>query len=404
MSILIEPILKRYINSYSGLPKASRYGLALSFIESVLGGICFFLSFYFVKELHIKISIAGIIISFYAIGTAFGGIIGGKLSDASSPKKVAAVSLLIESLAFLGLSFTHNVIALIVILFILGASTYSFLTANNTWTVYHCGKNETARLQAINLLYVSSNFGLGLAAVIIILLANKSFAYIFLLASLSLLISAITLFIHKNNLLAINGSLNINNEKRDVINKQKSIVLVASILTCLFLVGIIIAQRTTVYLIYIHDLFPTSGILGVALVFILNPLLIVIFQAPIINELKNTNKVLNIGLGAFLMGFGMCILSISFSFFFIILAVIIYTLGEMMFFSMAQYVCYQHWPENKKGQIIGIFKTVYATSAIIGPAASGIMYHRFGSHFLWYLDGVFALICLTICFYVKRYD
>ena len=63
-----------------------------------------------------------------------------------------------------------------------------------------------------------------------------------------------------------------------------------------------------------------------------------------------------IGYGAFLMGFGMFMLNFSFVFYLAIIACVIYTMGEMSFFSVAQLVCYQEGGAQKKVRVWVYFK------------------------------------------------
>ena len=393
-------LIKKYFKNYSGLPKTCRYGITLCLIESSLNGVCFFLSFYFIKWLKINIATAGIIISCYAIGTACGGILGGKLCDKSSPHLIGAISLILEAITFYALTQTSNSILLMFILFFLGLSIYGFLTANNLFVIQQCD-SEAIKLRAINILYAASNFGFGMAAIIIIFLAQKGFHSVFYLSSIVLLLFGIHFLFYEKK-----STIKITLIKKNIMNSsltpndKKTVFLV---LTCLFLVGFIVSQRSAVYLIYINTLFPKNGIMAMCLVFILNPLLVAFFQTPIVNYFQEFNKILMVGIGAFLMGLGTLMLNFSFFFLIIILACIIYTLGEILFFSIAQFLCYQKGENNKKGQSLGIFKTVYATSTIIGPTLSGIIYHYLNSTMLWYLDGILGLFCLTSCIYFNTF-
>src|SRR3990167_10654505 len=197
ITVSFVTFFKNYIENFLSLPKESRIGILLSFIESSLSGICFFLSLYFVKVLQINISLAGLIISCYALGTAFGGLAGGKFSDNTDPKLIAGISLAVEGAAFLALIVFSNPYFLMLNLFILGMAIYGFLIANNVWVIQQCNKDENTKLQAINFLYIASNCGFGIAALIIILLTPHSFQYVFLLSGICLLTSSFTLLLHK---------------------------------------------------------------------------------------------------------------------------------------------------------------------------------------------------------------
>ena len=120
--------------------------------------------------------------------------------------------------------------------------------------------------------------------------------------------------------------------------------------------------------------------------------------------LSDSNKVWMVGVGAFLIGVGMGLLSIATVFSMAVFSCIIYTFGEMIFFSMAQFVCYQRGAEKKKGQSLGAYRMVYATSRFIGPMAGGFIYQHLGGQVLWSLSGAIGVICLGVCWVYKKYD
>jgi len=165
------------------------------------------------------------------------------------------------------------------------------------------------------------------------------------------------------------------------------------VLCCVFLVGLIVSQISTTYSVYIQQLFPNFGMKAVGILFVLNPFLIVLLQTPLIMQFDNINKILLIGIGALLAGVGMFILIFSNNFITAIFACIVYTIGEMFFFPSAQLVCYNQGSSKRKGQSLGIFKSVYAISVVVGPAFGGIIYNHFGGNDVWYICGLIGLIC-----------
>ena len=159
--------IKKYISSYTGLSLLSWQRIIISFISTLSSGILFFLTYYFVKILHINIATAGIIISFYGIGTIIGGILGGKLSDYIAPINISIISLIIKAVVVLILIKIQSVSFLMTDLFLLGLSSYAFKTSNNIWVLNECAESKKVKLKAINILYVATNLGIGISAIII---------------------------------------------------------------------------------------------------------------------------------------------------------------------------------------------------------------------------------------------
>src|SRR3990167_5035 len=238
MSTSISSFAKEYVAIYSGLKKTCWQGILLSFVESTLAGVYYFLSIYFVDVLHFNISIAGMIISFYGLGTIFGVWFGGRLSDKFSPFVVSAAGLLIQAIALLILIKFKLIQLLMLDLFVLGIATYSFITSNYVWVLNQCENIAKDRLKAINLLSVASNFGIGLSAIIISVFIGYGFQRIFFVCGACLFALAMILFLQNKSRLVINHSSDYKKNIPDIvrveapINKNKNVIWL--VLSCLF--------------------------------------------------------------------------------------------------------------------------------------------------------------------------
>ena len=384
----------KYLNSYK-LPFPCWKRIFVSFIESAAAGIVFFLSVYFSSVLGIQIYAVGMILSSYGAGTIIGGILGGILSDKFSENIISIAGLGLMSLSIFLIILIKSMSFLVLDLFLLGLSSYLFVTANTIWVLNFCKKNTHAKQQSLSVLYVSSNLGLGFSALIIGFSSARIFHYIFLIACLLLLLAAYYLYRNRDEA----PQYQFNEKNIDVVNdvstKKKHAGWI--VLGCLFLIGLVIAQLNTTYPIYIHHNFKWLGMMGIGILFSLNAALIVLLQAPITDLLQSFNKLLIVGLGSFFMGTSMLILNFPSSYIVVVVACVAYTFGEILFFSTAQLVCYESGIDKKKGRALGAFRTVYALTLVIGPTFGGVVYHKYGPHFLWGLSGLLGLICLMLC-------
>jgi len=399
---LITSAFNGYTISYRGIPSLCWHRIVISLMVAIVSGFIFFFSLYFVSILHFTVEKAGIMMACYGIGTAIGGLLGGKLSDKITPSIVSTIALLIMAIAFLILGAITAPVTLALCLFCIGLSAYAFITSNTLWILNYC-KIEAIRNKAINIIYVTLNLGIGVGAFLVSLLSKHGFIILFHLATLLLLLSAIYLFllrIFTKNHIHTREILNDQHETASEQQKRRNVAVV--VLACVFLAGFFIAQISTTYPIYIHDKFYHLGIKAVGILFILSAALIVLFQAPINYRLSKYNKLLLLGLGLFLMGFGILLLSFAFTYFIVIIACIIQTLGDILFFATAQFVCYQLGISSRKGHSIGLYRSVYASSLIVGPAVGGFIYDRSSGDLLWVICGIIGLIGLIACLRYKN--
>lgn len=400
---------KSYFQNYAGLPSLCWRGIFLNFFESFLVGIFYFFSIYFVNVLHLNLATTGSIISCYGMGAIAGGFIGGRLSDKFSASFVLACSLLIQSLGYFALIKLQNTTLISLDVFILGIAAYSFITSNYLCVLNSSIGKDGQKLKAINLLSTASNLGLALSAIVIAMMIPYGFKNIFLISGSILSLLSLYLFLQEKKRL-MSGNIEVQTTSQNdlilspkVVNKSNLSVMWFILFSTLF-IGAIVSQRSTTYSIYIQTAFPDLGVKAISILFTLNTLMVVILEVPIGNYFREYNKILLVGIGGFLIGIGMLLLSFSYFFMIACIACIIYTLGEILFFCMAQYVAYQKGDYQKRGHRMGIYRTFYAASRVIGPFVGGRLYHHLGADVVWFVSGWIGLCCLTACVYFKKYD
>ncbi|ODN43202.1 hypothetical protein BGC07_10075 [Piscirickettsia litoralis] len=281
------------------------------------------------RDLGLSVGSATFIISCYGVGKILGGFLSGKLVDKFSANSVSAVSLLIMAFLFLIMAYLRDVYSLSLSGLIIGILAYGFITSNSVWVLNSCEKSSKMKLKAINMLSVSSNLGIGIAAAIVSLFAVAGFIIIFYISFFSLLTASIFLFLQDkhSDSLGNDFSEELSSDKK---RGNKKVLLLA--LGCLFFIGIAVAEKTALYVVYLHQNFPQYSISLIGLLFMLNPIMVVFAQAPIVNSFQNKNKILVLGLGAFLMGLGLIVLCFSFVFVIAVISMIVWTIGEMLIF------------------------------------------------------------------------
>lgn len=387
--------IQHYVASYQGVPKSCWVNILLNLLNAISVGVCFFLSLYFVDLLHFDMLMVGFLMSSYGIGTVVGGFVSGWLCDKMHSGTMAIMSLIAQSIAFFTLAWFHTFHSLLGILLILGISNYSFKTANHVSMLSHCGEAKHTSLKAINISHAASNFGLGLSGVIVGILAAYGYAKIFYAASALLIFSALCLTCHSHQPSRHRKTQHEVPHHAAATFPEINVLILA--LLSVFSVGLIIAQLGSTYPVYVKNAFPHLATTAVSILFILDTVLIVMFQAPLSQYYGRFNTVLVMGVGAFLMGLGMLVLSLSTTFMGAMMSCCIWTTGEMLFLPTAQLLCYEHGSQIKKGQSIGIFQSTYAISTVVGPAVGGLIYSQVDIHAMWYLSMLIGLACLLSC-------
>ncbi len=394
-----------YIQSYRGLSTTCWRGLILSLLESTCVSTFYFLSIYFVNDLQMSIATAGTIISAYGFGAIAGGYVGGKLSDLSSPTKIMTMSLSIQAVCYLLFTKLHSVSLLFANVILLGMASYAFLTANYLWVLDQC-RLEAERFKALNMLSMFSNLGFGISGMLIGAAASYGFHTIFfttgvLLASLAVYIGFID---NKKNQEFSHQAEESARHSVEMENRKPNHLTVIMALISVLFIGSIVAQLSSGYAIYINEIFKEMGMSAVSILFTLNALIVVFFATPIGQHINQYNKLTMLSISCFLIGFGMCMLSFSSLFSMAILACIIYTVGEIIYFSLVQLVCYEAGEKKAKGKSLGRYRVVYGASRVVGPFVGTAIYHHFSGEMLWYVCGLVGTLCMLGFWSVKEWN
>lgn len=400
--------LKSYLSHYSGITKKSWESLIILLTNSLAGGIIFFIAIYLANTFHFSVDLICYIMSCYGVGTAIGGVAGGALSDRLGSNIVSVLSLLLRAFSFLCLIKITNEHYIMLCMFFLGMSNYSFLTSNKHAALKDYPKGSEKRMRVLAVLYAFSNFGIGLSALMMGWISKKnneqSFHLMFI-TSAGLLIIAACYIIYlefrdktksvietdKNNATAIEEAESEDDKKyKNPLARYLGIV-------CLFLIGVVMAQRTSTYSLYLQKVFPHLGLHWLGLLFMINPFMIMFLQTPIINFFHKKDKFIILGIGAFLYGLGSFILSFAHLYVFAVVSTIILTVGEMLSMSTANYILFLNAKPDKKGYGLGLFQSTYAVSTIIGPIGGGILFKHYGGLVIWYVSGVIGCLSLVMC-------
>jgi MFS family permease len=404
MTTYLLRLLQAYLRGYSGVPLVCWERIAIYFLVDIATGVVFFLTLYFVRDLKFSIVIAGVIITAYGIGKIGGGFLGGYLADRFTLWKVSAAAIFVLAFSLLLLVFIKSEGLLIFDMLLLGSAFYTFTISNRLWIFQQCQDDKEMRLKSVNLLYTVMNLGVGLSAVLVSVLARFGFKNVFAAAAVLLFFCACYLLLvasKREGVVYQHAAVTANLEEQQP--RQSNIRIISLVLISLFLIGMVVVQRQTTYSVFIHDTFPKLGLLGVGIVFALNPIMIVLLQVPIVNHVGRYNKLKVIGVGALLIGLGTWMLVLATSFWIAIVACMVYTLGEMFFMPIIQLVLFEQGSAKKKGQALSLFQITFASSLVVAPVLGAFVYHHFGANVLWEICGALGVLCCVACWRAKNF-
>jgi MFS family permease len=163
------------------------------------------------------------------------------------------------------------------------------------------------------------------------------------------------------------------------------------------IVLIIYQQQYGALAVYLRDV-HNIGSKSYGLMLSITGLEVVLFQIWISRTIRKYPPFLMMALGAlfFMAGFAMIGFVQGFSFF--LAAVIIATVGEMIFFPTNKALAANFSPTEMRGRYMAIYDLGWTLPATFGPAAAGLILDRYNPNLLWYVGGILCALS-AVSFY-----
>jgi predicted MFS family arabinose efflux permease len=142
-----------------------------------------------------------------------------------------------------------------------------------------------------------------------------------------------------------------------------------------------------VYLRNVHNI----GSKTYGLMLSITGLEVVLFQIWVSRAIRKYPPFLMMTLGAlfFMVGFAMIGLVQGIGFF--LAAVIIATIGEMIFFPTNKALAANFAPAQMRGRYMAIYDLGWTLPATLGPAAAGLILDNYNPNLLWYIGGILCV-------------
>ena len=142
----------------------------------------------------------------------------------------------------------------------------------------------------------------------------------------------------------------------------------------------------------VNDLLLSPQIYGWAVS--MNAFIVVILQFYVTRKVKKFSALVMIAIGNVFYGIGFVMFGFISSILFVMVAVIIITIGEMIIAPFAQAIAANFAPEDKRGRYMAVFGWSGLVPMMFGFIAFGAIMDNFNSIWVWYLCGALSLIAV----------
>jgi len=357
-----------------------------------------FLALYLTKKIGVSPAEAGTALLVYGAAAFLAAPITGKLSDKLGSLKVMKFALYGSGIIFFLYSFITDYYWILAASFILAAVNEAFRPANLSMISELVAPQQRRMAFALNRLAI--NAGMSIGPVIGGFLTLIDYHYLFYANAVASIAAGIYLSSTKWS------SLSAEKIEEVSIQKPKLRFAILSDKRFLFFLFAIIPANLVFFqhlgalpLYIVDDLGYTTAAFG--LFGAINTVLIIIAEVPLNNWMNNIPYKKSLMIGAVLAGIGFGGFAISTTAIPLIISIIVFTFGEMIFFPVTAAYASEIAPQNKRGEYMGYYQMTFSFAFSAGPWLGTVVYQHYGSVILWIGAFVFGLITAGLMLFVK---
>ncbi len=356
-----------------------------------------FLGLYLVKDRHFSIEQTTLIISAFGLASIPSALLGGILSDKLGHRNTVILGFFGAALAITLLGMVHQFEHIVIAAACMGllhrlnkpaitALVAEIIPAENRKRAYHLN-------------YWANNLGAVVAMPVAGILASMNYSLLFVGDALTAFGAGVLLWLFFQNQFPASPVIGTKTPTASQPVTTQSDHLLWIIAFGVFLFSCIYAQIDLGLPLDMQHKGISEASFGIILA--LNPLVIVLFQVPfaqLVNRFAHSGLLAS---GALLLGLGFALHNWANTPLAYAIPVIIWTVGEMLFFPNALALVTEIAPTSRRARYQGVFYTAWASLRFIGASAGGMLLNQWGSSVLWGACFGLALVATTI-FLVMR--
>jgi MFS family permease len=358
-----------------------------------------FLALYLTKKIGVSPTEAGTALLVYGAAAFIAAPLTGKLSDKLGALKVMKFALFGSGVLFFAFSFITNYNWILVATFFLAAVNESFRPANLSLITEIVAPPQRRMAFALNRLAI--NAGMSIGPVIGGFLTLIDYHYLFYANAVASIAAGIYFSSVKWSSLA--GTEKVQSKEKNISKIKFAILSDKTFLFFLFAIipaNLVFFQHLGALPLYIvNDLGYTTAAFG--LFGSINTILIIIAEVPLNNWMNNVSYKKTLMLGAFFAAIGFGGFAIATTTIPLVIAIIVFTIGEMTFFPITAAYTSEIAPVDRRGEYMGYYQMTFSFAFSAGPWLGTVVYENYGSVILWSGALVFGLITTVLMFFIK---
>ena len=358
-----------------------------------------FLVLYLTQKIGVSASEAGVALLVYGIGAFISAPLTGRLADKIGALKVMKISLVGTSAVMLIYGFITNYYLILVFSFILSVINEAFRPANLSLISEIVAPAQRRISFALNRLGINIGMSIGpVAGGFLILIDYHFLFYVNAFASL-----AAGIYLTATPWTSLSET---DSAASEITAPLVGTSVLKDLKFLFFLIAVVPANLVFfqhlggVPLYIVDDLGYSTAAFG--LLSAINTVLIIIAEVPLNNMMANMSYSRSMFIGALLAAIGFGAMAVARDITPLIITIIIWTFGEMIFFPVTAAYASEIAPAKKRGEYMGYFQMTFSFAFSAGPWLGAVVYEKYGSVILWSGALVMGLITAVLILFVKE--
>ncbi|SHK38758.1 Predicted arabinose efflux permease, MFS family [Epilithonimonas mollis] len=383
-----------YINTFKGLSNEA-WMLSIVMLINRSGSMVLpFLGVYMTDHLKFSLENAGIVLSFYGIGSVIGSWLGGFLTDKFGEYYIQTWSLFLSAPIFLIIPLFPNVEMMAVLIFLQSTISDTFRPANSVAITKYARPENLTKAFSLNRMAINLGFSIGPALGGI--LSGISYNFLFVVNFTGAMIAGIiyVIFFRKRNKIFRERKKAERNQIVKIAGKspyKDYPFLLYSVLCTVF--AICFFQFFNTIPLFYKDVAKLSqSTIGFILGY--SGFIIVLMEMPLVSIAERTLKISQtLFVGIILCGLAYLALVFGSSISLLVFSMTVLSVGEILALPFMSTVTAKRSEGKNKGAYMGLNGIAFSLSFIVTPYLGTYVVSHFGFDSLWI--GSFAVLALS---------
>ncbi|SOB91981.1 Na+/melibiose symporter-like transporter [Ureibacillus xyleni] len=356
-----------------------------------------FLGIYLHEVMGFSTAMTGTILSISFFVSTFTSFIGGAWSDKVGRFPVMIISMYLWGIVFVGFTVASEVWHYFVLNALSGFCRSIFEPSARALLVDVTPQEK--RVDVFNMRYFAINVGGAIGPLIGLSLGASKTALPFLVSALLYFLYGSLIFVWKYKYSSINISKEII-EKVTLFNSLK--IISKDKVFRFFLIGNIFVTGGYAHIdTTLSQYLGSDGIEAYSVLFATNAISILVLQYPIINLMKRYSPLISLKTGSILFGIGIFGFSFSHSLPLMIIAMVIFTIGEILCFIIGDVLIGDIAPDHLRGAYFGAAGLQFIGQSA-GAAIGGMLLNMFGFESGFLVFGILAILTILAYPFFER--